>query len=213
MGNLVVADPTDRSQFDLDRGANVTALDSLIDTAPYLSKHSDIVALLILEHQVYVQNLIIGLNWQARSALYEPGAGGSEDDDSATMKRIEDAAEPLVRAMVFVGEAPLAGPISGTSGFSSVFMSRGRSDPEGRSLRELDLTDRLFRYPMSYLIYSDAFDALPDPAKDYVYWRLREVLGGTDRSEDFTHLSDTDRTAILEILEATKPDFAASLGG
>ncbi len=213
MGNLVVADPTDRNQFDLNRGANVTELDTLIDTAPYLSNHSDIVALLILEHQVYVQNLIIGLNWQARSALYEREAGGSEDDDGATMKRIEDAAEPLVRAMLFVGEAPLAGPVSGTSGFSSIFMSRGRTDPEGRSLRELNLEERLFRYPMSYLIYSDAFDALPDPAKDYVYWRLRDVLGGRDRSEDFGHLSDTDRTAILEILEATKPEFAASLGG
>ncbi len=212
MGNLVVTDPTDRSQFDLSRGANVTELDTLIDSTPYLGKHSDIVALLILEHQVYVQNLITRLNWEARSALYERETGGSDPTESATMKRIEDAAEPLVRAMLFVGEAPLGGPIRGTSGFSSRFMSRGRTDPDGRSLRELDLEERLFRYPMSYLIYSDAFDALPDPAKDYVYWRLREVLAGRDQSEEFAHLSDTDRIAILEILEATKPDFAASLG-
>ena len=212
MGNLIVTDPTDRSQFDLSRGANVTELETLIDAAPYLGKHSDIVALLILEHQVYVQNLIIGLNWEARSALYERQTVGSDDTEGATMKRIEDAAEPLVRAMLFVGEAPLAGPITGTSGFSSRFMSRGRTDAEGRSLREFDLKDRLFRYPMSYLIYSSAFDALPDPAKDYVYWRLREVLAGRDRSEAFAHISDTDRTAILEILEATKPEFAASLG-
>ncbi len=116
-------------------------------------------------------------------------------------------AEPLVRALLFVDEAPLGGLIAGTSGFSSEFVSQGPWDGQGRSLRQLDLTGRLFRYPLSYLIYSQAFEALPDLAKNYIYRRLGEVLGGQDESEAFAHLSDGDRLAIREILEETTADF------
>jgi len=54
------------------------------------------------------------------------------------------------------------------------------------------------------LIYSSAFDALPEPAKAYVYHRLFEVLSGKDQSEDFAHLSGQNRAAILAILLETK---------
>ena len=84
-------------------------------------------------------------------------------------------------------------------------------DAQGRSLRDFDLTRRLFRYPLSYVIYSPAFDALPDDAKGIFYRRLNEVLTGADTSEDFAHLSAADRTAILEILRDTKPDAAAGV--
>ena len=85
----------------------------------------------------------------------------------------------------------------------------GPRDHQGRSLRDLDLTHRVFKYPLSYLIYSDSFDALPAVVKNRVYQRLDEVLTGKDQSEDFAHLSPDDRKAILEILQDTKPDFAA----
>ena len=207
MGNLIVTDPTDREQFDLARGANRTDLEGLVDTSPYLTGHSDIVALMVIEHQVGVQNLIIGANWKIRSALAAENVA-DEQDAGSIPRLVEEVTEPLVEAMLFVGEAPLTGPIEGTSGFSSKFVSRGPRDGEGRSLLELDLTTRLFRYPMSYLIYSEAFDALPDLARDYVYRRLREVLDGEDRSERFAHLAAADRRVILEILETTKDDFA-----
>ena len=203
MGNLIVTDPTDREQFNLDRGANITDLDGLVDTSPYLSKHSDIVALMVIEHQVGIQNLIIAANWKLRSAL------AAEDQESDSVRKlVEEVTEPLVEAMLFVGEAPLTGPIAGTSGFTSNFVSRGRRDGEGRSLQELDLNNRLFRYPLSYLVYSEAFDALPEVARDYVYRRLSEILGGEDQSDEFAHLDDTDRLSISEILEATKAEFA-----
>jgi hypothetical protein len=65
----------------------------------------------------------------------------------------------------------------------------------------------LFRYPLSYLIYSESFDAMPGPAKDYVYRRFREILSGADTTSAFAHLTAADRKAILQILEDTKPDF------
>src|SRR5690606_31833629 len=108
-----------------------------------------------------------------------------------------------------VGAAALEGPIVGTSEFREAFERRGPMDERGRSLRELDLEGRLMRYPLSYQIYSAAFDALPAVAKAQVYRRLREILGGEDPSERFMHLTAEDRAAALEILAATKPDFAA----
>jgi hypothetical protein len=95
----------------------------------------------------------------------------------------------------------------GTSDFATEFMSRGPRDSRGRSLRDLDLTHRLLRYPLSYLVYTRAFDAMPAPLKEYVYRRFREVLTGEDKSDDFAHLSEADRKAIVEILHDTKPDF------
>jgi hypothetical protein len=78
-------------------------------------------------------------------------------------------------------------------------------------LRDFDLTRRLFRYPLSYVIHSPAFDALPSDVKSAFYGRLNAVLTGADSSEDFAHLAADERAAILEILRATKPDFAAAL--
>ena len=65
----------------------------------------------------------------------------------------------------------------------------------------------MFRYPCSYLVYSDSFAALPPEAKDYVLGRMLEILQGTDESAKFSHLSADDRRAILEILRATLPDL------
>jgi hypothetical protein len=40
---------------------------------------------------------------------------------------------------------------------------------------------------------------------------LNEALRGADTSGDFAHLGAEERTAILEILRDTKPEFAASV--
>ena len=97
--------------------------------------------------------------------------------------------------------------VKGERGFSAEFQNAGPRDSKGRSLRELDLKRRLLRYPLSYLVYSKSFDAIPDGLKDYVYRRFREVLSGEDTSADFAHLSVTDRQTIFDILKDTKQDF------
>jgi hypothetical protein len=97
--------------------------------------------------------------------------------------------------------------VSGPSEFAREFAARGPRDRRGRSLRDLDPGNRLFRYPLSYLVYSEQFDALPDLAREYVFRRIREVLDGEDSSGRFEHLSGDDRQAIREILEDTLPAF------
>src|SRR5438132_454136 len=208
LGNTIVrarADDIDDmkkfiARIDLSAGANVTDLSKRFDTKEYLSPHSDIVALMVLGHQTHVHNMITSGVYELRDAE-EKGLSGKMNDI------VKDAGERIVRAMLFAGEAPLTEPVLGTSSFAAEFKSQGPRDKRGRSLRELDLQRRLLRYPLSHLVYSKSFDAMPGGLKDYVYRRFREILSGQDTSSDFARLSETDRKAIFEILKETKADF------
>lgn len=200
------------ARLDLNAGANVTSLDKYFDAGRYLTPASDLVALTVMAHQTRVHNLITKAAYDVRTAVHEDKefAGSLRSADGTysdlTRSRIHEAVEPLVRAMLFAWAAEWTSPISGTTKFADEFMSAGLRDRRGRSLRDVDLTTRLFKYPLSYLIYSDPFDALPDAAKAQFYARLDQILAGGD-SKDFDHLSASDRQAILEILEDTKPEF------
>jgi len=208
LGNTIVLaradDVDDMKKFigrlDLNAGANVTDLGKRFDTKEYLSPQSDIVALMILGHQTHVHNMITSGVYEIRDAI--------QQGLTAKMAEvIKDAGEPIVRTMLFAGEAPLTDAVTGTSGFAAEFTSRGPRDSKGRSLRDFDLKHRLMRYPLSYLVYSKSFDAEPTELKDYVVRRFREVLTGQDTSPEFSHLSSDDRQAILEILHDTKSGF------
>ena len=80
-------------------------------------------------------------------------------------------------------------------------------------MREFDLEHRLFRYPCSYMIYTPAFDALPQLAKDAIYTRLWLVLSGEVTADPYGRLSRADRRAIVEILRDTKTDLPALFDG
>jgi hypothetical protein len=188
---------------DLARGSNVTDLTARFDTTPYLSATSDIAALMVLGHQSHVHNLITVAVHKLRDALGQKPKDVPKGDVDGLVKEL---AEPLVRAMLFSGEAVLTDAIVGTSNFAADFSRPGPRDRGGRSLRDLDLTKRLFRYPLSYVIYSDGFNQMPAALKGYVYSRLREVLGGVDKTPAYAHLSAADREAILAILKDTKPE-------
>ena len=213
MGNLIIRDKRASGQIDNPLGRDVTDLGQFFDTSAYLTRHSDIVALMTMEHQTGGQNLITRANFLTRWALRDeaeinkalgrPAGYHSE----STASRIKNAGEPLVKYLLFSGEAPLTDPVRGTPGFAAEFARRGPRDGKGRSLRDFDLRRRLFAYPCSYVIYSAAFDGLPAPVKDYVYRRLWEVLSGKDTTDEFAHLTTADRRAVLEILRATKPDL------
>jgi hypothetical protein len=192
--------------MDLAPGANVRDLTDRFDTSPYLTAHSDIVALMVLAHQTHVHNLITLASYEILKGMEKPV--GEAENAPNLPQIVKDATEPLVQAMLFSEAAPLPGPIAGTTTFAADFVRDARRDKQGRSLRDLDLEHRLFRYPLSYLIYSASFDAMPAPARDYVVQRLGEILTGQDQSEGFAHLSPADRQAILEILRETKADFA-----
>ena len=207
--------PAYRAQLDMNAESVRTDLTGKFDPAPYLSAQSDIVALMVLVHQTVVHNLITAVHESAPDAVFEDSMARVSGRDTTSRAqpgggpaaRLRRDVEKLVRAMLFVGEATLDGPVKGTTTYAQDFVTAGPRDAKGRSLRDLDLETRLFKYPLSFLIYSESFNALPDLAKREVYRQLRNVLTGADPSVEFKQLTASDRAAILEILNATKPDF------
>ena len=217
LGNLLVHNVQELTHLDGLRRGNLDNLDALFDTKPYLTDKSDIVALQVLLHQSTVQNRITEVNWDTRTALAKAGKDPA-DGHGVTLpaqmrKQIQDEMDALVDEMLFVGDPGYKSPLAGNSGFDKWFQARGPRDRRGRSLRELDLTTRLFKYPCSFLIYSEAFDALPVYARDYLYARLVKILTGKELSSQYAVLSAADRKAVVEILKDTKPQFAAALKG
>jgi hypothetical protein len=201
MGNIPVM-PADKGRSKLRNPlAAVKSLAGLFDLKGYPTPYSDVVALMVLDHQAHMTNLITRTGWEARLAESEPGTDAQ--------LRVREAAAELVDYMLFVYEAPLAGPVQGSSGFAATFAASGRKDPEGRSLRDFDLRRRLFRYPCSYMIYTAAFDALPGTAREAVYARLWDVLSGRDKQPRYAHLTPADRKAVIDILRATKKNLPA----
>ena len=180
---------------------NVTSLAGFFDTSRYLAPTSDIVALMTLEHQTRMTNLMTRIGWDARIALRE----GKGVLDAPTRDRINGEIEEMVGYMLFADEEPLKQPVAGVSTFTKSFATRGPRDAKGRSLRDFDLQKRLFRYPLSYLVYSAAFDGMPEMVRSRVYERLYDVLTGKDKSQTFAGISPEDREAVLEIVRGTKP--------
>jgi hypothetical protein len=213
LGNMIARGNPRLEEIDNSANVNVTNLVRYFKTSPYLTPHSDIVALMVLEHQTEMHNRLARANFLTRLALrdeaeFNKALGRPADYRSdSTLSRIKNAGEPVVQYMLFREETQLTDPIKGTSGFAEEFARRGPRDPRGRSLRQFDLKRRLFTYPCSYVIYTEAFDALPPPVKDYVLRRLWEVFSGKDTSKEFAPLSAEDRRAIVDILRETKPNL------
>ena len=178
--NTALVDPLHPGPLSPDAPKNPTSLAELFDISKYLAPTSDVVALLTLEHQTRMTNMLTRIGWDARIALH---------DNTWDAAKMDDEIGQLVTYMTFADEAKLPQPVTGASTFTKTFAARGPKDKQGRSLRDFDLKTRLFRYPLSYMIYSPAFDALPDRARTEIYQRLTAALSGT---------------AALEILRDTK---------
>jgi hypothetical protein len=172
-------------------------LASRFDLTGYLTPHSDVVALMVLEHQTHAMNLLTYLGWETRVG--------------ASQTRLDTIVRDLVDYLLFVDEAPLTGHVEGSSGFADRFAAEGPRDTRGRSLRQFDLERRLMKYPCSYIIYSAAFDALPESAKTRVYDRMLNILSGRDADKRYAKLSSADRLAVTDILRDTKPEVATRL--
>jgi len=206
MGNVTVQ--SGEPAVDVERGANVTDLSALFDVSRYPSPHSDLVALMVLEHQCEAQNVLARASYEARLALdYQKvlnealGEPAGHVSDS-TRRRLQRAAEDVVDALLLAGEAPLTAPLRGTSGFADRYAAGGVRDAEGRSLRDLDLERRLFRLGCSPLIASEAFRALPAALRERVGQDLGAILEAREGARPMPHLTAEERGAIRAHLEA-----------
>ena len=183
-GNAIAPNPAEPKQLETYGTINLTNLMRKFDPAGYLTPLSDMIALMTFEHQTQMVNLFTRLNWETRIA----GKPTPQLDS-----RIEDVAD----YMLFRGEDQLKEPIEGVSTFTKNFPQQGPRDHKGRSLRDFDLKTRLFRYPLSYMIYSPSFDALPDWVRSKIHTRLLDKLKKLPEGQ-----------AIAEILRDTRTDLA-----
>jgi len=196
-GNLIGAEAFERQNREPNYLGNMAKLDRFLDTSILPEPHSDIVALMVLEHQTHMHNYLARLNQAARITLAQYGH----------VKYLQSAVDGFLKYLLFTEETELTAAVNGTSEFAKEFAAAGPKDSKGRSLRDLDLRTRMFKYPCSYLIYSEAFNELPGALKETIYKRLFDILNGEDR--DFETLQSQTRRAILEILRETKTGLPA----
>ncbi len=215
LGNVIATETQRAANIDMEAGANQTTLDARVDPDQYLTAHSDIVALMILEHQTGMHNLLTRADFETRMAMHRQAVTDKifeRDPDKlseSTERIIANIGDKLIAYMLYVNEIELEDPVKGTSGFAEMFSKRGPTDNQGRSLREFDLDSRMFKYPLSFLIYSPQFDGLPDPMKEYVYKRLWDILTAVIDTDEYLHLTNAKSRAIREILIETKPGLPA----
>lgn len=199
-GNLAGKEAFDRQVVDPSYRRNVTDLSRFFDVTRYPTRHSDVAALMVLQHQTHMHNFITRLHYETALNVQRYGH----------VNYLKSIVQSFLKYCLFTEEAPLTSPVLGTTEFAKEFQSLGPKDHQGRSLRQFDLRTRLFKHPCSYLIYSDAFENLPAPMKTLVYQRLWEILTGKDTNDDFKSLKPETRQVILEILRDTKrglPDY------
>lgn len=199
---------------------NLTSLEGVVDTRRYLLKTSDVVPMLMHDHQVHVHNVLSTANQDARIALHRwpamreiLGLPKDAPPQGSCVVVFDSQAEKILDALLCRDEAPWpAEGLQSDGVFAKAYAKTRKPDTKGRSLRDLDLRTRLFTYRCSPLIYSQSFATLPKELRDIVLLRLSSGLRAFPPSPSFGHLADDERVAIHEILTATLPDLPAGWG-
>lgn len=216
LGNIFSEALSDgRASFDRDPGANLETLDQFFDPTDYLVPTSDIVALMVMEHQAAMHNRLIEGHYTVRSAIHrsrqlnrELGLDDPDGLSESCRRIIRNQAEKIIEDLLFTDEAPLPeGGIESEGPFMAAFAESARPNERGRSLRDFQLLDRIFKYRCSYMIYSEAFENLPAELHHEVLTRLDAVLQSQDGSDLGSHLSASERERIRDILVETLPGF------
>ncbi|MEM7783331.1 MAG: hypothetical protein AAF623_08265 [Planctomycetota bacterium] len=216
-GNAMVIPKSKQESNALDREShsNLDDLPTRVSLKKYLGKKSDIVALMVMEHQTQFHNFVTRASYETRIALHQQQEMNrilerpADFRIESTNRRIKSVATKLVEYLFFKDEFPLASPIQGDERFLVDFQTTAIRDPKGRSLRELDLQTRLLKYRCSYLIYSPSFCSLPKPALTVVSDEINDILAG-NRPGAYPQLDEGTRDSIREILTATHPLFRKS---
>jgi len=192
--------------YHASHGQNVEDLSDYINTSGYLADTSDIVALMVMEHQIHMHNAFYAarLQYQRSEFLHQALHPESDSEHSAQMQKIiQRRSDEILSSLLFSDHAAL--PVDGVDGsaaFQKDFLAAARESKEGWSLRDFRLQKRLFKYRCSYTIHSKAFNLIPAPIKRRVLANLRQHLTGAPIPE-MPVLSDRERTRIHSILTET----------
>ena len=199
-GNLVGEKDLANFKEDPLAKVNVTDLGAYFDQSKHITKGSDIVALMVLEHQAHMHNYVARMNIEAKQMLAAYGH----------VRYMRSQVDAFIRFLLFAEESPLPVPVTGNPDFVRDFTASAIKDRKGRSLRDLDMKTRMFKHPCSFLIYTPSFDAMAAPIKEVILQKLYDVLTGKNTDSQYTKLTPEDRQTVLEILRETKknlPDY------
>ena len=218
-GNVLASEKNDQLVFDSRQGANVTNLTRFFDTTKYLTNSSDIVALLVFEHQLAVQNALTHASLDCRRMLeYQRTLQRvlkdpfTEEPSYDSVKSVfESTATEVVDALLFKDEAELPEGIEGSAAFQRAFSASAPRTARGFSLKDFHLQGHIFKNRCSYLIYSEAFRSLPHALKARVFARLARALKSAEPDPRYAYLSGEERARIVEILRETHPELRGVL--
>lgn len=214
-GNATLDEHDDSSAIDSEAGANVKELSAFFDTRPYPAPTSDIVALMVLEHQTATQNILTKAHHAALRAMHmqqslqrELGEPVQDEPVGTARRIIDNAATSVLDALLFKDEAELpVGGIDGDPAFQEQFARNTPRSGDGRSLKDFQLLNRLFKHRCSFLIHGITFQHLQPHLRKTVLERLAAVLDGSSGDERYAYLGGSERSHILRILRETLPGF------
>lgn len=215
-GNVFATERNEELVVDFKKGANVTNLSNFFETGNYLRADSDIVALMVFEHQLAMQNAIVQANFRCRRMMdYQRKLQHDLKEpitDEPTYESVKSvftsSARDVVDCLLFKDEATLPDGIKGSPDFRMAFKANAKNVKGLGSLKDLSLQGHLFANRCSYLIYSESFLALPKLLKDRIYDCLDTALRSKTADERYSYIDDKERTRIVAILRATHPDLA-----
>jgi hypothetical protein len=219
-GNLVFSGGAEKPDTNFKNGANLTDLSKFFDAKPYLLQgSSDIVALLVFEQQLTIQNTLTRASLDSRRMLdYQKKlqiafkTPVTEELEFDSVKSVfEHAAQDVVDDLLFKDEAGLPSGLEGSPAFQKAFLAAAKKTSAGKSLKDLDLHGHLFQNRCSYLIYSDSFRKLPGMLKQRIYARLAHALRPIDSDPRYAYLGKEERQRIMSIIGETDGELAAAL--
>jgi len=160
----------------------------------------------VLEHQCHAHNLMTAarMNYE-RSCYLARSISPDDDPDLGSSGRVADqAAQRIVDWFLFRGEASLgAEGVEGSEDFSRAFSAMVPQARSGDSLADFQSNTRLFKNRCSYMIYSEAFRALPEGVRRRVIERLRKVFENAKADDAYADIKASERRRVLHILRDT----------
>jgi hypothetical protein len=219
-GNLLFSGRAEKPEQNFKPSANVTDLSNRFDTKRYPAQGvSDIVALLVFEQQLTIQNTLTRASLNSRRMLdYQKKlqialkTRVTEELEYDSVKSVFDhTAQDVVDDLLFKDEARLPVGLQGSPDFQKAFLSAATKTKDGKSLKDFDLHGHLFQNRCSYLIYSETFRNLPIPLKQRICARLGRALRSLNPDPRYAYLDKDERERILSILRETDPELGSAL--
>lgn len=215
-GNVLTSERGDQLVYE-PAASRPDELSAKFETSAYLKPTSDVVALLVVEHQMTMQNTLTHAGFAARRMIaYQHGlqktfkeAQTDEPAYDSVKSVFASSAQDVVDRLLFRNAAPLPAGIVGHEGFLKTFANGAPRNRAGHALKDLQLEGRLFAQRCSYLIYSESFRALPETLKVRVWDRLDAALRSRDPKDRYAYLPAEEKQRIREILIETHPDAQA----